>query len=242
MDDEAIRILQRIVDNIASSMQIENIVSRSTTWLYTLTGQYRKILLNLDLAITDEERKLRAVQHLEGMGDKLRSGIEEYRTRIATRHLAHELLHGACGRIVQRFNREIRESVGEILPMFTENRYQYLHIDQDLNVKIFSMEKQDFMDLEEVSSGTQRQTMLALRIALAQRLLEQTRGKPQFLFLDEPFAFFDETRTRRAFGVLPTLTGNLKQIWVVAQSFPEDTQSFFARQVECVRDSKKRDG
>ena len=52
--------------------------------------------------------------------------------------------------------------VGRMLPLFTDERYEHLQIDDGLKVRVFSADKRDFMDLDEVSSGTQRQIMLAV--------------------------------------------------------------------------------
>jgi exonuclease SbcC len=56
----------------------------------------------------------------------------------------------------------------------------------------------------------------------------------QFAFLDEPFAFFDERRARSAMEVLPRLSEEITQIWIVAQQFPPDVD--FALRVECRRE------
>ena len=56
-----------------------------------------------------------------------------------------------------------------------------------LIVQAFSSDKRGFMDLAEISSGTQRQIMLALRLALSQELINWAVKSRQFLFLDEPF-------------------------------------------------------
>jgi exonuclease SbcC len=122
------------------------------------------------------------------------------------------------------------------LPLFTEGRYEHLQIDEDLSVRVFSNEKRDFMDLEEISSGTQRQIMLAVRLALSQELVNSATVGKQFVFLDEPFAFFDQERTRRALGVLPDLSEEITQIWIVAQSFPADQT--FDVPIACSRDSE----
>ena len=63
--------------------------------------------------------------------------------------------------------------------------------------------------------------MLAVRLALSQQFINTTLSRPQFIFLDEPFAFFDEPRTRNALQSLPRLSDELRQIWIVAQAFPE---------------------
>jgi len=105
-----------------------------------------------------------------------------------------------------------------------------------MDVSVFSGEKRDFLDLEEVSSGTQRQIMLALRLALSQELVNRSVEGEQFLFLDEPFAFFDEARTKSSLKVLPGLSQEINQIFVVSQDFPEENMSDFDLHLECFRE------
>ena len=123
------------------------------------------------------------------------------------------------------------------MPLFTDGRYEHLQIDDGLKVRVFSSEKRDFMDLEEVSSGTQRQIMLALRLALSKKLLSRTVKGKQFAFLDEPFAFFDQERTRRALQALADLGDDISQVWIVSQDFPENCEVEFDTKVYCDRNS-----
>ena len=58
------------------------------------------------------------------------------------------------------------------------------------------------------------------RIALSETLVDRLERGPQFLFLDEPFAFFDAQRTRSTLAALPRLSGSLPQIWIAAQEPP----------------------
>jgi exonuclease SbcC len=104
-------------------------------------------------------------------------------------------------------------------------------------VRVFSNDKRDFMDLEEVSSGTQRQIMLALRLALSKKLLSRTVKGKQFAFLDEPFAFFDQERTCKALQALADLGDDISQVWIVAQDFPENCEVEFDTVVYCDRAS-----
>jgi exonuclease SbcC len=55
------------------------------------------------------------------------------------------------------------------------------------------------------------------------------------VFLDEPFAFFDEARTRRALAELPALSTDLQQIFIVAQAFPRELAGSFALHLECAQ-------
>ncbi|KOR27267.1 hypothetical protein TI03_07250, partial [Achromatium sp. WMS1] len=65
----------------------------------------------------------------------------------------------------------------------------------------------------------------------SQQLIGRVVQEKQFIFLDEPFAFFDEARTCNALTALPQLSKDITQIWVVAQQFPEDIE--FKRTIRC---------
>jgi exonuclease SbcC len=64
--------------------------------------------------------------------------------------------------------------------------------------------------------------MLAVRLALSQKLVNSAVDGAQFIFLDEPFAFFDQQRMRNSLSVLPKLSDDVTQVWVIAQEIPED--------------------
>jgi len=78
--------------------------------------------------------------------------------------------------------------------------------------------------------------VLAVRLALSQEFINTTLGRQQFIFLDEPFAFFDAARTRSAMQALPELSNELSQIWIVAQAFPEGFA--FDLSIPCRQDSQ----
>lgn len=178
----------------------------------------------------EHERK-RHHDELEAITQSLSARIDEGSHQIRVRELSIDLLGGAVHYISQRFNTEIRNLAADALPKFTTGRYEHLQIDDDLKVKAFSNEKRNFMELDEISSGTQRQIMLAVRLALSQKLVNSVIQGPQMLFLDEPFAFFDEERTASALAVLPQVSGDFTQIWATSQTFP--AQSRFDLYIEC---------
>ena len=108
------------------------------------------------------------------MQTALREKIAERERHLEICAVAEELIQGTTREVSYQFNRKLRGLVSRTLPLFTENRYEHLQIDDDLSVRAFSSEKRDFMDLDEISSGTQRQIMLAVRLALSQELVERT--------------------------------------------------------------------
>jgi DNA repair protein SbcC/Rad50 len=105
------------------------------------------------------------------------------------REYALELLASACRYFSRRFNTYIGIIAKTLLPSLTGGRYDLLMIDEDLNLQIFSTEKSDFTDIDEISSGTHRQIMLCIRLALSQALINPAIRGPQFILLDDAYAF-----------------------------------------------------
>ena len=228
--------MPRIKIGRASAGETNQMADRERDWLQDLLERQSHLLNAIDQAIEEETERVQQAVALHEVIDSLGSGKLEMLDRIAQRMLAIELLEGAARQSSRHFNRDIRELVGSTLPLFTAGRYEHLKISEALSVQVFSAEKRDFLDLDEVSSGTQRQIMLALRLALSEKLLKRAVKGQQFAFLDEPFAFFDAGRTRKALEALNERRGDITQIWIVAQSFPEGVQLPFAANINCGRE------
>jgi len=228
------RLSQRVKDFQADFAEVREGVGKQQDLLRKVINRLQERLTKLDGAISQEQSRIERVETLDAMQHDLLEKNEERRHYIERCGLAGELIQGAMREISYQFNQKIRGLVSKTLPLFTENRYEHLQIDDDLTVRAFSSEKRDFMDLEEISSGTQRQIMLAVRLALSQELVGRAVKANQFLFLDEPFAFFDQARTRNSLMVLPTLSEQLNQIWIIGQEFPRDLE--FDRHIKCDRE------
>jgi len=227
------RLRQRVSDWQASLTEVRDGVGQEQNQLRQRLEQDKLRMGQLEQAISQEHVKLSKAEQLQGMQTALLEKLAERERHLEICAVAEELIQGATREVSYKFNRKLRGLVSRTLPLFTENRYEHLQIDDNLSVRAFSSEKRDFMDLDEISSGTQRQIMLAVRLALSQELVERTVKGNQFLFLDEPFAFFDEKRTRSALTVLPTLSEELNQIWIIAQAFADDLK--FDLHIKCER-------
>ncbi|MCW8929785.1 MAG: AAA family ATPase [Gammaproteobacteria bacterium] len=223
---------------VASSQMREKELSDVTEvdlkFLTEQQDQQAETISQLSAELVIERDRVKRAGELQDKINSLQTQIADKELRNQIRELSSELLSGATRHLSKRFNHIIRDHVGKTLPLFTENRYEHLQIDEDLTVRVFSNEKHDFMDLDEISSGTQRQIMLAVRLALSQEMVSRKVHSQQFLILDEPFAFFDEERTERSLSVLPELSDDLPQIWIIAQTFPENMS--FEHTIYCERD------
>ncbi len=229
-------LLSKVDDVVADIAEVRTYVEAESHWLRSQINSKEEKFWALGQEVDRELERVRQVARLTEVTESLKQKIMEIQGKKEKRLKAIELLEGASGFVSSNFNRDIRDLVARTLPVFTQGRYEHLRIDPDLTVRVFSSDKRDFMDLDEVSSGTQRQIMLALRLALSEKLLTRRVHGDQFAFLDEPFAFFDEDRTRYALKALTGMSDKLSQIWIVAQVYPEGTDVEFALSLKCSRD------
>ncbi len=182
-----------------------------------------------------ERKRRHHATELETMIANLREKSDHLRHRVEVLGLGRQLIDGTCRRIYAKFQPELRRFVGKVLPKLTDDRYQHLQIDEDLNVRVFSKKKNDFVGLDEVSNSTHRQLMLSLRLALAQALICSTTKASQFIFFDEPFAFFDKQRMQWAVEVVDRISPQMTQVWLAAQEF--GSQDAFDVEIKCDADS-----
>jgi exonuclease SbcC len=232
--EQRIQLRHNLVNDQISMEESQNAVEQYAAWISQLLLRVSKCQADLRQEMKLDQERRQILDNLTKQDQALKGEETEIQYRIKLRKYAIDLLQGAMRHLSRRFNHHLRGLAGRTLPMFTENRYQHLQIDDDLTVRAFSSEKRDFMELDEVSSGTQRQIMLALRLSMSQQLVSRVVRGHQFIFLDEPFAFFDEQRTKSALAVLPHLSNDITQIWIVAQEFPTDLT--FAKTIRCCRD------
>ncbi|MEN8213099.1 MAG: AAA family ATPase [Pseudomonadota bacterium] len=216
----------------ANDQEVQAGANRETTWLNQVINLQEVRLRELDEEIGEERERVHQATGLQHQQDSFQHTVEDHSQQIKVRALAIQLLEGAMERVAKKFNRELRDGAGYILPDLTQGEYQHIKLDDDLDVQLFSAGKGDFMEFDEVSSGTQRQVLLAVRLSMSQALADDALDGNQFLFLDEPFAFFDHERASQALQSLSSLE-HLPQIWIIAQEFPEEAE--FARKIDCRR-------
>lgn len=152
--------------------------------------------------------------------------------QVQTRAL--DMLQQASAFNIERFNSAVQQRCRGLLSDFTQANYDNLEIDSGFALRVLSRQKGDFLEFDEISAGTQRQIGLAMRLALANALAESTDAEAQFVFLDEPFAFFDPARTHAALESFRVATeGRLQQVWLALQVLPEGAE--VDKMVQCTQ-------
>ena len=151
----------------------------------------------LQQALEEADRLEVRRESLHAYGESLRMALE------ALRESALELRQGVSPKL--------DGLSGEILSAFTGGRYNRIGTDDQLAVRIEVPEIAEMPSITQLSGGTADQAWLAVRLASV-RLLEEGRESLP-LFLDEPFAQFDETRAAAALAWLRDHAGG-RQIFL----------------------------
>ena len=197
--------------------------------------KHQREIHRIDQAIAAEQSRREQIESVVQQQRALQQKIDEQQRQIAIRHMADQLLSGCHSRLYTRFNLELQHIVSKILPLLTEGRYQSVLVTKDAQLQLLSPTKGDFVGMDEISGGSYNQVWLAVRLALSHALISATASGPQFLILDEPFVFFDETRTRLTLNLLSHLSDDIAQVWVINPRFAEDIR--FALHLRCPSES-----
>jgi len=185
--------------------------------------QERAKLAGLTARIEGLEREHQRLAPRLKVHEELRAKIALLEARLgplehdlAVRRALADLLAGTVAGVKGRFGPALGRFVGSILPTLTRDRYGKIQVSADLDVAVFSRERNDYVGFEEISGGTRDQVLLCLRLALAQALLQARMAldRRQFLFLDEPVSSFDEERSLRFLDLVKGFSANFQQIFV----------------------------
>lgn len=159
------------------------------------------------------EQKIHDLQHVLGPTHR------ELRVHSEAISLLEDLVES----LRARFGPAITRYMEVVLPRLTGGRYRRARVDAELDIKVYSSERGDFVRLIDLSLGTADQVLLALRLGLARALIG-ARGLQggHFLFLDEPLVSADEQREQAFLGLLRTFDQEFAQIFVTSPRPLED--------------------
>lgn len=229
------RELNALLDENASNVaQLREMIASRVGKLGSQTDEQLDRIEKLERESRDIQARQKEAADLETIIANRQPALDQHRHRIEVRETSLKLTAGACSNIYTQFNQVLSKYTAIVMPKLTEGRYSQIQIDDSLRVRVFSTEKNDFADLDELSSGTQRQIILALRLAISRALVEAGQQGRQFIILDEPFAFFDRERIRNTIKSLPDLDKNITQFWILTQEFESSEQ--FEMNINCSRD------
>jgi DNA repair exonuclease SbcCD ATPase subunit len=163
---------------------------------------------------------------------EIETGVAGLRAEIDARLLACRLLEETAAALLGRAAIAVGRFVKSILSALTLGRYREVKVERDLQVRLFSSDKNDFLSAHELSGGTGEVLTLALRLALSQAFVSARTRQGQFVFLDEPFQMMDAERAAETLRVLRALSPDLLQFFVVQPNFSAGERGLFHCRVE----------
>ncbi len=155
-------------------------------------------ILDLEIEIDELEKKLSASLHrldvLENLKKYLNKALEDTAS-VASSYL----------------KKDIQKYIFEI----TNGRYKQIEIDEELNLRVFSNEKDAFVEPEEsLSTGTIDQINLLARLSYFKSI---SKNAP--LIFDDPFVSFDKFRIEKVLELLKLETKNRQILFFTHNEF-----------------------
>ena len=118
--------------------------------------------------------------------------------------LAIQVLKETALKMQRDFIPALNSEMGRIMGTLTSDRYSKVSANDRLQLNLEVPETYELIPVNLLSGGTIDQVYFSMRLAAA-RLLEKGR-ETMPIFLDEPFAQYDENRTRKAFELLKEIS------------------------------------
>ncbi len=158
-------------------------------------NQYSELKGELkSLQVTDEE-----IQDTENKLNTLKEEIASMEKRARVYGIIKEALEEARLRSLHKTKDKLAESIEEYLSEITSGRYTDIKISDDFDIQVYSPEKEDYVDIHHLSTGTIDQIYIVARFGIINLLYgkkESSTGKEvrPVVVLDDPFVNFDEKR------------------------------------------------
>lgn len=228
--------INRVQDFTVSPQNIQEAADALNVSMESRNREFGGYLQHLHQAIRTEKNRLEMREQMQASLAQQDDELEYEHHQHAITEIAVDLLQRSGSDAIGRFNQLVQRRCSELVEQFTGGHYSQLELGADFKLRVFSGEKNDYLDFAEISTGTQRQIALAMRVAVANALADATHTPAQMLFLDEPLAFFDP---ERAGNTLKNLEANAQgavcQIWLTAQALSDYVA--FTQVIRCPQDS-----
>lgn len=174
-----------------------------------------------------------ALERLELEYAPLSKDLEQY-------ELAIEMLEETVDDVRHRVAPMLAKFASGLLPRLTGGRYRRVKVGHDLELRVYSPDKSDFVALASLSVGAADQLLLCLRLAVSAALLRSRAvgEEKHFLFLDEPMASFDLERAGSFLDILSQLGFLFPQVLLVAHLHTPGLEGRFVQMIQT--DLKRR--
>lgn len=152
-----------------------------------------------------EEQILQAKREKEARWahyDSLKEQAEQMRTELKAIDVAIQTIEELSGAIYRGFGGTLNRRVSKLMERITEGKYQQVFVGEDLSIQV--LEKDQYVSLPYLSTGTKEQLYFCLRMAAAELL--NSPSMP--LLLDDIFVTYDDERLKHTLEFLADYKAN----------------------------------
>lgn len=155
-----------------------------------------------------DENELEAIDEISAKIDELRSCEQKYKESFETVKLTKKYLELAREKMNARYLGKTMDSFKKYTALISDEHGDF---GMDTNFVLTRREGGQSRPKNAYSKGTRELYELALRLSLADSLYE---NELPFIILDDPFAYFDDTKLERAKEMLGTLSEKKQIIYL----------------------------
>jgi|SaaInl4_135m_RNA_FD_contig_111_123791_length_3520_multi_4_in_0_out_0_2 DNA repair exonuclease SbcCD ATPase subunit len=186
---------------------------------YKVQNTEQRILFMQEAISKIEQAAMQRDQLMEEM-ESTRTSLETKKREQQRTGLLEQLLRGTIDSLQNRLCPNLSRFIGSILPIITDDRYSRVRVSSELEIEVYSPEKEGYLDCTSLSGGTSDQLLMCLRLAFASSLIQSTfhRGYAQFLFLDEPMYAFDSRRAVDFLERILKFNPNFQQVFLITHN------------------------
>lgn len=176
----------------------------------------------LEVLLADKEKDTEDIQRLEEVIAAKEKELERHKRRLQVNNVLAEYLREAKEYTVETIPQTLSQKAGHYISFITSNRYNKVDMTNELNVRVFSDEKRDWIDMNEkpsdfFSTGILDQLYFIIRLALIE-VIAQKQHPP--ILMDDPFVCFDPDRTERAIKILEDLSQRYQILIFTCHDYP----------------------
>jgi len=202
-------------------------ILKKTNPLGALDGVEKSVSARLDTLNAELSGSISRIAQLEAAARTLASDnedlqlveeeiacLERQRVRLADAgtalKIALDVLTEASLEIQKDFVPVLNREMSGVMERITHGRYKDLRANNQLSLCTVFPDTGDVVETPFLSGGTVDQVYLALRLSMARLMSGSGESLP--LLMDEVFAYYDDTRTREAIGLLKDLSSDTQII------------------------------
>lgn len=165
-----------------------------------ISGKLRSELASLNAQIKSLTEANPSVAVLQRKRDELTAKIEDYKKYCGAADMAAEVLEEAFRELRMNYSGALDTRTAEIFAELTGNKYKNVNVSKNFELNFTTDEAFGLKESAYLSSGTEDQLYLALRLAITELITAETEELP--IFMDDPLCQYDDRRAQAAMEFL----------------------------------------